>query len=125
MRLVIDMNLSVAWVEALRSGGTDAVHWTAIGPQDAPDEAIMDWASTHDAVVLTRDLDFGIALMRHARRAPSVIQIRCGRIELDRHAPLVSRLLKDHREPLDAGAIVTIEDDRVRVRVLEANTPSD
>ncbi|MCJ2013024.1 DUF5615 family PIN-like protein [Methylobacterium sp. J-076] len=123
MRLVIDMNLSVAWVEALRSGGTDAVHWSVVGPQDAPDEAIMDWARANGAIVLTRDLDFGIALMRQARKAPSVIQIRCGRIELERHVSLVNRVLKDHREPLDAGAIVTVENERVRVRALDSHVP--
>lgn len=123
MRLVIDMNLSVAWVAGLREQGVEAVHWTTIGARDAADQAIMDWARANDAIVLTRDLDFGVALTRQARIAPSVIQIRCSRIEPDRHFPLVGHVIATQRGPLEAGAIVTIENDRVRVRILDAGSP--
>ena len=122
MKLVVDMNLSVAWIAGLHGKGVDAVHWSALGPQDAADDAIMAWARANDVVVLTRDLDFGAALTRQALIAPSVIQIRCGRVEMERHLPLVVRVITEHQAPLGTGAIVTIEDDRVRVRVLASDT---
>ena len=79
----------------------------------------MDWARTNGAVVLTRDLDFGAALTREALIAPSVIQLRCGRVAIARHLPAVARALTEHRALLETGALVTIEDDRVRVRILD------
>jgi predicted nuclease of predicted toxin-antitoxin system len=122
MKLVVDMNLSVAWIAGLQGQGVDAVHWSALGPQDGADDAIMAWARANDAIVLTRDLDFGAALTRQALIAPSVIQIRCGRVEIERHLPQVVRVIAEHQGPLGTGAIVTIEDDRVRVRVLGPDT---
>ena len=122
MRLVIDMNLSVGWTAALQSRTVDPVHWSAIGPGAASDDDIMAWARTNRAVVLTRDLDFGIALTRQGLIAPSVIQLRDGRVRLDHHLPLVQRVLAEHAAHLDAGALITLDDDRVRVRVLDRNT---
>ena len=122
MKLVIDMNLSVTWVDGLGRQNFQAAHWSAIGPQDAADAVIMDWARANGAIVLTRDLDFGAALTRQALIAPSVIQLRCGRVVLERHLPIVTRVLTDHQGPLEAGAIVTIEDERVRVRILDPLT---
>jgi predicted nuclease of predicted toxin-antitoxin system len=61
------------------------------------------------------------ALTRNALIAPSVIQLRCGRVELERHLALVTRVLSEHGGPLEIGAIITIEDERVRVRILDPN----
>ncbi|MCJ2142990.1 DUF5615 family PIN-like protein [Methylobacterium sp. E-066] len=121
MKLVVDMNLSMAWIDGLAGQGHDAAHWSTIGLQNAADDVIMEWARVNQAIVLTRDLDFGAALTRQALIAPSVIQLRCGRVELVRHLPLVGRVLTEHRSPLETGAIVTIEEERVRVRILDAN----
>ncbi|WP_342106083.1 DUF5615 family PIN-like protein [Methylobacterium sp. SI9] len=121
MKLVIDMNLSISWIDGLERRGFSAAHWSTIGLQDAADEAIMDWARANGAIVLTRDLDFGAALTRKALIAPSVIQLRCGRVELERHLALVTRVLTEHGGTLETGAIVMIEDERVRVRILDPN----
>ncbi|MEH3116414.1 MAG: DUF5615 family PIN-like protein [Methylorubrum populi] len=77
MKVVIDMNSSIDRTAALQEGGVEAVHWSTIGPQDAADDAIMAWARANQAVVLTRNLDFGITLTRQAR-----VRI------LDRNTPL-------------------------------------
>lgn len=119
MRLVIDMNLSIDWVAALQEQGVAAVHWSSVGSEDAADETIMDWARANQAIVLTRDLDFGIALTRQALIDPSVIQLRCDQVRLERHAPLVGQVLTEHAVHLDAGAIVTLDNERVRVRILD------
>lgn len=82
MKVVIDMNLSVDRMAALRQGGIDAVHRSTIGRQDAADGTIMARARTNEAVVLTRDLDFGMALTRQALIAPSVISEEFGPVRL-------------------------------------------
>ena len=118
MKLVIDMNLSVEWVPALRGAGVEAVHWTTIGPQDARDDDIMAWAQANGAVVLTRDLDFAAMLMRQGRASPSIVQMRIEQARPEHHLPLVQRALSLHRRHLEQGAIVTLRNDRMRVHLL-------
>ena len=36
LRLLIDMNLSPEWADALASHGYIAVHWSTVGPASAP-----------------------------------------------------------------------------------------
>ena len=69
------MNLSPRWIERLARHGFEAVHWSTIGAATAPDVEILAWASEHQCVVLTNDLDFSAILAA----APSVVQIRSSR----------------------------------------------
>lgn len=121
MKLVVDMNLSTDWVPALRGAGVEAVHWSAVGPQDAGDDAIMAWAHANGAVVLTRDLDFAAMLTRRRLASPSVIQLRVEQVRPERHLPLVQRALSLHRHRLEQGAIVTLQEEQVRVRILDSD----
>ena len=118
MRIVVDMNLTPAWVPYLASLGHDAVHWSEIGAEDAPDTDIIDWARIHDRAVMTADLDFGIALARSDATAPSVIQLRTGSTLPGRVGSLVARAIDGARADLHSGALLTIETGRVRLRPL-------
>ena len=44
MKILIDVNLPPAWVEELRAGGFDAVHWTSVGPPMASDIELLAFA---------------------------------------------------------------------------------
>ena len=48
MKLLVDMNLSPRWIGALREQGIEAVHWSSLGPHNAPDTQLMTFAATHD-----------------------------------------------------------------------------
>lgn len=122
MKLVIDMNLSIDWASALNAAGVEAVHWAMIGPQNAHDDDIMAWAHANGAVVLTRDLDFAATLTRQRLASPSIIQMRIEQARPERHMSLMHRALSLHRHHLEQGAVVTLEDERVRVRVLDPDT---
>ena len=50
--------LSPAWVSVLEAEGWQTVHWSSIGPVNAPDAEIMNWARRERSVVVTNDLDF-------------------------------------------------------------------
>ena len=76
MKILLDMNLSPAWVATLAAAGFEAVHWINVGKPDALDSEIMRWALGNDYVVFTHDLDFGDILAATNANAPSVIQIR-------------------------------------------------
>ena len=76
MKFLIDMNLTPHWVGFFVDQGFEAVHWSDVGPGDASDGMLMEWAAGHGFVVVTSDLDFGAILAASRQRYPSVVQIR-------------------------------------------------
>lgn len=112
------MNLSPGWVDRLTDAGIDAVHWISVGPPDAADATIMDWARRADRIVLTHDLDFGAILAATAGTKPSVVQIRSDDVRPGTIGDAVVGMLLSLRQDLDAGALVTIEPGRTRSRLL-------
>ena len=118
LRIVVDMNLSVEWVQFLEQAGWPAVHWSAIGDPRADDATIMAWASAHDCLVFTHDLDFGTTLaLTHAGK-PSVIQVRSQRVLPEHIGPIVLGALKQYEQELAVGALLVVESAKSRVRIL-------
>jgi predicted nuclease of predicted toxin-antitoxin system len=76
MRLLLDMNLSPAWVDILEAEGWETVHWHEVGEPNAPDAEIMVWARDRGYYVVTNDLDFSAILAATRAEGPSVVQIR-------------------------------------------------
>jgi predicted nuclease of predicted toxin-antitoxin system len=74
--LLLDMNLSPAWVGVLRESGFEAIHWSSVGSPGDADEKILLWAKRSGRVVLTHDLDFGAIPSATGAEAPSVLQLR-------------------------------------------------
>jgi predicted nuclease of predicted toxin-antitoxin system len=118
MKILVDMNLSHRWAGALSQKGIDAMHWRTVGPADAPDTAIMDYAEANGFTVFTRDLDFGILLAVSSAARPSVIQLRAADARpealLEPVAGAISRLSAE----IEQGALVTIDANKTRVHVL-------
>jgi len=122
MKILIDMNLSPRWVSFFAERGITSAHWSAIGAPDVPDSAIMAFASAHDYVIFTYDLDFSAILAATKGGKPSVVQIRGGNISPEAIGETVIAALDKMREPLAAGALVTIEPNRARLRILPLST---
>jgi predicted nuclease of predicted toxin-antitoxin system len=118
MKLLLDMNLSPAWVRFLEENGLEAVHWSTTGDPTATDAVIMAWARDHGFVVVTHDLDFSALLANTEALGPSVIQVRTQDVLPDAIGTDVVRVLQEHQAALDRGAIVTIDELNARVRVL-------
>jgi predicted nuclease of predicted toxin-antitoxin system len=72
MKLLIDMNLSPTWVPILEKQGWQAIHWISVGPVDAPDVQIMQWARESGYCVVTNDLDFSAILAATRTKDPWV-----------------------------------------------------
>ncbi len=118
MKLLIDMNLSPRWVEAFRSEGFDAEHWSTIGSRSASDAQIMAFANQYNCVVVTNDLDFGDMLAATNGNKPSVVQIRSDDLRPASIARQVIAALTQMRTELAEGALITIDPKRVRLRLL-------
>jgi predicted nuclease of predicted toxin-antitoxin system len=118
MKILVDMNLSPSWVRFLDERGFEAVHWSSLGSANATDAEIMKYAEANGLVIFTHDLDFGALLAAQSTRGPSVIQIRAQDVLPGAAGEMVVRTLTSTRSYLEAGALITIEAARHRVRLL-------
>ena len=118
MKLLVDMNLSPRWVGVLVDAGIEAAHWSTLGASNAPDSEIMAYASVHDYVVLTHDLDFGAILASTHGEKPSVVQIRADDVSPDVIGKQVIMALRQMASELEEGALLTVDPNRTRLRLL-------
>ena len=118
MKFLIDMNLRPAWVEYLADAGFEAVHWSSLGASAASDTEIFARAQADGYVILTRDLDFGLILGFTGASKPSVVQIRAKAAHPKIIGAVVVRALRQSERDLQEGALLTIEPNRARLRLL-------
>ena len=118
MKLLVDMNLSPRWISLLADAGIEAVHWSSLGANNAPDSPIMAYADANDYVVLTHDLDFSAILAATHGRKPSVVQIRAGDVSPQVIGKQVISALQQIASELLAGALLTVDTHRTRLRLL-------
>jgi predicted nuclease of predicted toxin-antitoxin system len=118
VKIIIDMNLTPMWVEHLASAAVEAVHWSSLGDPKAKDHLIMTYAREHGFIVFTHDLDFGNILAVTHALGPSVIQVRTQDPVPEVIGELVLSAIQTYRSLLERGALVTVEPDKSRARVL-------
>ena len=118
MKVLIDMNLSPAWVSVLEEEGHIASHWSTIGSLDASDRDILLWAKVKGYVLFTHDLDFGAILAATQAEGPSVIQIRAQDVSPDHAKNLLLNIVNKFSENLLQGALISVDEEKSRVRLL-------
>jgi predicted nuclease of predicted toxin-antitoxin system len=124
MKLLVDMNLTPRWVLYLEAAGFEALHWSKVGRANAPDEEIMAYAAKLCLVVLTHDLDFSAILAATKRKKPSVVQVRAQNISPEAIGPQIVTALRHTGDELEMGALLTIDPDRTRIRLLPLHPTS-
>ena len=118
MRLLADMGVAMSTVRALSAVGHDAVHLSDLGLIRLPDIDILRKAMADRRIVVTFDLDFGDLMAASGGALPSVITCRLA----DATPEFVTRrlldVLQERAMDLEAGAMITVEDTRERIRRL-------
>jgi predicted nuclease of predicted toxin-antitoxin system len=74
---LIDAQLPPALARLLDEHGHQADHVTEIGPADASDRVIWQYALDHGSVIVTKDDDFA-DMVAIGAEAPSVVWVRIG-----------------------------------------------
>jgi predicted nuclease of predicted toxin-antitoxin system len=118
MKIIVDMNLSPEWVGFFATHGIEAAHWSKIGNPRARDSEIMGWAREHGYIVFTHDLDFATIVATTKAEGPSVLQMRTQDVLPSAAGEDILHVLKDHRDVLEHGSIVTLDKVTSRVRIL-------
>ncbi|KYF75794.1 hypothetical protein BE11_46765 [Sorangium cellulosum] len=125
MKVLVDMNLSPTWAPFLKGEGIEAVHWSTIGDARAQDRELMAWARQGGYIVFTHDLDFSILIATTGASGPSVLQVRTLDPLPGAMGDVVARVLREHADELDRGAIVTLDGTTSRVRILPIRRGKD
>jgi predicted nuclease of predicted toxin-antitoxin system len=124
VKLLVDMNLSPQLAPILQARGFETVHWSAVGSPLADDTEIMGYAAANGLVVLTHDLDFSAILAATNGDKPSVVQIRANDLSSDLLVDLIVAGLRRCERELAEGALLTVDADRQRLRLLPLNIGS-
>ena len=118
MRFLIDECLSPRVIEALRNAAHDAVHPRQLGLLGATDEDVIPTAADASRIVVSANTDFGELLTIRAATLTSVILLRQSDRTAHHQAQTIPTNLSQIKSDLQTSAVVTLTDDRVRVRLL-------
>lgn len=113
MRILLDTCVWGGVRDELRAAGHDVI-WAGEWPEDPGDEAILARAHGEGRVLVTLDKDFGeLAVVRGW--AHSGI-IRLVRLSVHQQGTACLHILARHGDELQAGALITAEPGRLRIR---------
>jgi predicted nuclease of predicted toxin-antitoxin system len=119
MKILIDMNLSPAWVEFLNGAGFEATHWTKLGAARIPDAPILGYAAKRDFVVLTQDLDVSAILASPKTERPGVVLVAAADTAPGAIGVQVMAALRQAAADLGNGALVAVDPARKSLRLLQ------
>jgi predicted nuclease of predicted toxin-antitoxin system len=117
VKLLLDGCVWGRAAEQLRAAGHDVI-WVGDWPNDPGDNAILASANSEERICVTSDKDFGELAVQ--RRLPHRGIVRIVGFSARRHAEVCIAALETHGEELLAGAIVTAEPGRLRIRPADA-----
>ena len=118
MKILLDMNIPLKYTELLTNKGIDCIRWSDIGSPNAADIEITEYARNNDFIVLTFDLDFSAILSMTHELKPSIAQIRASVLYANKAVDLISSALVRNADDLRKGAVLSIDLNKARIRLL-------
>jgi predicted nuclease of predicted toxin-antitoxin system len=114
VKLLFDSCMSPVVAEQLRRDGVDVI-WVGDWPEDPGDPAILTRAHEEGRVLITHDKDFGELAVLHEHPHVGIVRI------IDVHVTelrfVCRRVVAFYADELAAGAILTVDNRRTRVRL--------
>ncbi len=118
IKMLLDQGLPRTAASLLRERGWDVQHVSGRGMSRAEDVAIIALAREEQRMVVTLDADFHSLLAVSGATGPSVLRIRMEGLKADQVVALVERVLALASEELNQGAMITVADGKVRIKLL-------
>lgn len=123
MKFLLDMGLGRPTATFLRLRGHDTVHLRDQGLQRLEDPLIIEKARSEGRVILTHGLDFGRLIALSQAALPSVITFRLEDMRPATVNHYLAKVLTRFSGPLEAGALISVSEQSIRVRQLPAKGP--
>ena len=114
MKLLLDTCVWGKACKELQSAGHDVV-WAGEWPEDPGDDEILERAHREGRVLVTLDKDFGELAVVHGMPHSGII--RLVNLASRQQAPVCLRVIDLHANELESGAIITVELNRLRIRL--------
>ena len=102
----------------LKDTGWDVVHTIDVDMSRATDREIIDYAQREKRICITLDSDFHTILAVNGMDSPSVIRVRQEGLRGVDMANLLKQVCVQIESQLEAGSLVTVTDDAIRIRKL-------
>lgn len=113
MKLLLDTCVWGGAKSELKAAGHDVV-WAGDWNQDPGDEVLLGESTRQGRVLVTLDKDFGELAVFHNIAHAGIIRLVGFRSV--QQAEVCERVLKAYEKELAAGALITVEPGRVRIR---------
>ncbi len=113
MRLLLDTCVWGGALLPLRTAGHDVI-WSGEWPEDPGDEEILVTAHREERIFVTLDKDFGELAV--VRRVPHHGIVRLVGLNTAQIAPVIQSILLQYGDELLRGALITVDNKRVRLR---------
>jgi predicted nuclease of predicted toxin-antitoxin system len=113
MKLLLDTCVWGGARRELEAAGHD-VTWAGEWTEDPGDEQILGLALIEGRVLVTLDKDFGELAIVHGK--PHAGILRLVKVAARQQGQACLQVLRAHGEELQAGAIITLEPGRLRIR---------
>lgn len=123
MKFLLDMEISPKTADFLRNLGYDAIHLHDLESDRSTDPAVLQMARNEGRILLMHDLDFGELIAASGANTPSVIIFRLRNMNPRNVNRFLKGIITEHREALEKGAIVSVTEGQVRIRLLPLNAP--
>jgi predicted nuclease of predicted toxin-antitoxin system len=118
MRFLLDENIPPSLAVLLKRTGHEARHVVEIGYTSTPDFKISAFAAQSGEIILTHDTDFGTILALSGDSKPSVVLFRLQATNNLVYINLLEKHLSSFGDSLLEGALVVIDEEKIRVRML-------
>ena len=118
LEFLANMNISPLTVEALRREGLHVIRVSEVLDKKSKDTEILDYARTHNKVIITQDLDFSTLLAIGGYAKPSVVNIRLENAVPEFVTKRIKEALPKIEEELKRGAVVSIDEVSARYQNL-------
>jgi predicted nuclease of predicted toxin-antitoxin system len=122
VKLLLDEGVPLRAADELRRLGLDARHILEIGMGGQSDETVLSHARHEGAVIVAFDSDFHRLLALSQAVGPSVIRLRTSGMDFRTLAQLLLTVSADASTALEAGALVTVTHEQIRIRKLPIET---
>ena len=118
LKFLANMNISPLTLEDLRKLGWEIVRVSEVMDKRSKDVEILEYARSHNKVVITQDLDFSMLLAVGGYEKPSVINLRLENANPKFVTSRIIQVVSEMEKELAVGIVVSVDETSARYRNL-------